>query len=342
MRAELLEAPFEIWFVGSVLGFFIIVLLWSVDRLAHGITAAAKKLAIHSSPDLQSHSKRRFLEQGAMALAAAPFVAGAYGAFYGRLNLETTHHRIRLPLLPKAFEGFRIVQLSDIHISPFMSAQEIRKYIEIANQLRGDLVALTGDFLTYDPGTQAAVVQAVSALKAPFGVLGCLGNHEYMTETEESITRLLAMEKIRILRQERVPIESNGERLNIIGIDYQQARFSTDHEGHLVDHYMEGNEKLVMPGAVNILLNHNPNAFDRAAKLGVDLMLSGHTHGGQLSLELLHRGLCLSRFVTPYTSGWYEKTGSQLYVNRGIGTISPSIRLGARPEITVLELTRDG
>ena len=89
-----------------------------------------------------------------------------------------------------------------------------------------------------------------------------------------------------------------------------------------------------------ILLNHNPNAFDRAAELGIDLMLSGHTHGGQLSLELLHRGLCLSRFVTPYVSGWYEKAGTQLYVNRGIGTISPSIRLGARPEITVFELTR--
>jgi predicted MPP superfamily phosphohydrolase len=152
----------------------------------------------------------------------------------------------------------------------------------------------------------------------------------------------LAKEQIRILRQERVPIESSGESLNIIGINYEQARFSTDHEGHLVDRYMEGSEKLVMPGTVNILLNHNPNAFDRAAELGIDLMLTGHTHGGQLSLELLHRGLCLSRFVTRYTSGWYEKAGSQLYVNRGIGTISPSIRLGARPEITVCELTREG
>ena len=145
---------------------------------------------------------------------------------------------------------------------------------------------------------------------------------------------------VRVAR--RAPIELNGESLNIIGIDYEQGRFSTDHEGHLVDRYMEGKEKLVLPGMVNILLNHNPNAFDRAAELGVDLMLTGHTHGGQLSLELLHRGLCLSRFVTPYVSGWYEKAGTQLYVNRGIGTISPSIRLGARPEITVFELTREG
>ncbi len=342
LRAGLLEGPFEIWFVGSVLGFFVIMLLWSVDHLARAAIGAAKKFVTPSRPELPSPSRRRFLEQSAIALSAAPFVAGGYGLFYGRLNLETTHQRIKLRRLPKAFEGFRIVQLSDLHISPFMSAEEIRKYVEIANQLHGDLVALTGDFLTYDSATQGAVVQAVSALKAPFGVLGCLGNHEYMTETEESITRLLAKEQIRILRQEQVPIESSGESLNIIGIDYEQARFSTDHEGHLVDRYMEGKEKLVMPGTVNILLNHNPNAFDRAAELGMDLMLTGHTHGGQLSLELLHRGLCLSRFVTPYTSGWYQKAGSQLYVNRGIGTISPSIRLGARPEITLFELTCEG
>lgn len=342
LRAGLLEAPFDIWFVGSVVGFCLIMLLWSADRLARLVIGAAKKVASPSRSELLSPSRRHFLEQSAIALSAAPFVAGTYGLFYERLNLETTHQWIRLRRLPKAFEGFRIVQLSDLHISPFMSADEIRKYVEIANQLRGDLVVVTGDFLTYDPATQGAVVRAVSVLKAPFGVLGCLGNHEYMTGTEESITHLLAKEKIRILREEHVAIESGGESLNIIGVDYEQARFSTDHEGHLVDRYMERSEKLVMPGTVNILLNHNPNAFDRAAELGLDLMLTGHTHGGQLSLELLHRGLCLSRFVTRYTSGWYEKANSQLYVNRGIGTISPSIRLGARPEITTFELTREG
>jgi predicted MPP superfamily phosphohydrolase len=97
-----------------------------------------------------------------------------------------------------------------------------------------------------------------------------------------------------------------------------------------------------MPDTVNILLVHYPypDGFDRAVELGIDLTLAGHTHGGQLSLEFLHRGLCLSRFETPYVSGWYEKSGGQLYVNRGIGTTGLPIRLGARPEITVLELAR--
>lgn len=340
LRAALLEAPFSIWFVGSVLGFFVVMLLWTATCFARVISWAFNKFTTPFKPELQSPARRRFLEQAAIVLSAAPFVAGTYGLFYGRLNLETTYRRIRLRRLPKAFEGFRIVQLSDFHISPFMSAEEIRRYVAIANQLHGDLVVLTGDFLTYDPAAEGAVVQALSALKAPFGVFGCLGNHEYMTGTEGSITRLFASEQIRILRQERAPIQSNLETLNLIGVDYEQARFSTDHDGHLVDRYMVGSEKLVIPETVNILLNHNPNSFDRAAELGIDLMLSGHTHGGQLSLELVHRGLCFSRLATPYISGRYEKAGSQVYVNRGIGTISFPIRLGARPEITVLELTR--
>lgn len=340
LRAALLEVPFSIWFVGSVLGFVLVLVFWTFAGLTKAGGLAFKKMTANAQPLLPSPARRRFLQQTAIALSAAPFVAGAYGFFYGRLNLETTYQRIRLRRLPKAFEGFRIVQLSDLHISPFMPAEEIRKYVAIANHLRGDMVVLTGDFLLYDTAAQPLVVQALSSLEAPFGVFGCMGNHEYMTKTEESITRLFASERIRILRQERATIQTNGEAFNLIGVDYEQGRFSTDHAGHLVDRYMQSCENLVLPETTNILLNHNPNAFDRAAALGVDLMLTGHTHGGQLSLEFAYRGLCVSRLATPYVSGWYEKGVSQAYVNRGIGTVGLPIRVGARPEITVFELTR--
>jgi predicted MPP superfamily phosphohydrolase len=180
------------------------------------------------------------------------------------------------------------------------------------------------------------VVQALSDLKAPFGVFGCLGNHENYTETQDSITRLFSAERIHILRQERVPLQIGGEALNLIGVDFQGR-----HGSPLpTDVYLPGVERLMMPDTVNILLTHNPNSFDRAAQLGIDVSLAGHTHGGQLSLEFAHRGLALGHWDYPYFSGWYEKTGSQLYVNRGIGTIGFPIRLGARPEITVLELSR--
>jgi predicted MPP superfamily phosphohydrolase len=269
-----------------------------------------------------------------------PFVGAAYGLLYGRLDVEVTRPRIALARLPKGFQGFRIVQLSDFHISPFMTGDEIRRCVTIAAGLKADLVVLTGDYLSDDPEAEEEVVQALAGLRAPSGVFGCLGNHEIYTETEDSITRLLGAVGIRILRQERVPIQSQGEVLNLIGVDYQQRRFSRDHDGHLVDRYLEGSEKLVMPDMVNILLSHNPNSFDRAAELGIDLTLAGHSHGGQLTVSFVHPSLTLVRPETPYVSGWYEKPGSQLYVNRGIGTTGPPIRLGAQPEITVLELTR--
>jgi predicted MPP superfamily phosphohydrolase len=287
---------------------------------------------------VHSPSRRRFLKQTAFVLSAAPFVAGAYGLFYGRLNLETTYRRITLPRLPKGFEGFRIVQLSDLHVSPYMSAEEIRKYVAIANQLKADLVVLTGDYVTYDKTAQEAVVEALSSLKAPFGVFGCLGNHELYTETEDSITRLFAAQGIRILRGNHAEVNSNGSTLNLLGVDYQSRRGSLDHEGHEVQEYLPGTERLLLPDTVNILLSHNPNTFDRAAELGIDLTLSGHTHGGQVSLEFIHRGFAPVRLETPYIQGWFQKGDPQLYVNRGIGTIGFPIRLGARPEITVLEL----
>src|SRR5207247_5193182 len=145
------------------------------------------------------------------------------------------------------FNGFRIVQLSDLHISAFMSAVEIRKYAAIAQQQKADLVVLTGDYITWDETAQGVVVEALSGLKAPFGVFGCLGNHEIYTETEDSSTRLFAAAGIRILRQERPPIQSHGEALNLIGVDYQKKRICRDHDGHLVDRYLEGSEKLVLP-----------------------------------------------------------------------------------------------
>jgi predicted MPP superfamily phosphohydrolase len=351
LRHALFEAPFWWWFVGSWAGFGLVMVFWTIDRTTHAAawvySKARKAGADHAAApmpggialDPPSPARRRLLEQTAVAVSAVPFVAAAYGLLYGRIDVEVTRPRIALARLPKGFQGFRIVQLSDFHISPFMTADEIRRCVTIANGLKADLVVLTGDYVADDAAAQEEVVQALANLRAPFGVFGCLGNHEIYTETEDSITRLFAAVGIRILRQERALIQSHGEVLNLIGVDYQQLRFSRDHDGHLVDRYLEGSEKLVMPDMVNILLSHNPNSFNRAAELGIDLTLAGHSHGGQLALSFINRGIALVRPETAYVSGWYEKHGSQLYVNRGIGTTGPPIRLGARPEITVLELS---
>jgi hypothetical protein len=266
----------------------------------------------------------------AVLISGVPFGAAAYGLLYERLNVEVTRRRIALARIPKAFEGFRIAQLSDIHISSFMPAETIRRCVALTNQLKPDLVVLTGDYIGWDPAAQAAVVEALAGLHAPYGVFGSLGNHETITGTEASIAQMFAAKGIRILRQERAAVQLRGETINLIGIDDS----NTD---------LRGLEGLAITDTVNILLVHSvyPHDFERVAEVGIDLTLAGHTHGGQLSLESIRRGLCLSRLETPYVSGWYEKSGSQLYVNRGIGTTMIPIRLGARPEITIVELVHE-
>jgi predicted MPP superfamily phosphohydrolase len=325
----LVTAPFAWWVASSLVAFLLAALLWPVRRVARSTKALA------------SPARRQFLERGASAVVAAPFVAGAYALLYGRLNLEITQQRIRLARLPKAFAGFRIAQLSDIHIGPFMNEDEIRKYVRITNDLKPDLIALTGDFVTWDPSTQRAVVAALTGLRAPFGIFGCLGNHEAWSRTEDSITAMFRQVGIPILRQACVPITSGGESFNLMGVDFQTRYHMGPSNDKFVRRFLVGVETLVSPATANILMSHNPDTFDRAAELGIDLSLAGHTHGGQVALEFVSPEIAPSRLVTPYVAGWFQKPGGQLYVNRGIGTIGVPMRIGAPPEITVYELVKE-
>ena len=380
LKAALLQAPFALWFFGSTLGFLLVLLFLAAAHLLRLAAWAARKLAspspapaISTGPSgrtlrggplnlkvnpqanslanplgLPSLARRQFLERTAMAVGAVPFAAGAYGMIFERVDLQTTRQRIRLARLPRALDGFRIAQVSDLHIGPFMSEAEIRRVVSITNQLKAELIVLTGDFVTWDASTQGAVVNALAGLKASRGIFGCLGNHELWTGTQDSITRLFATADIPILRQERVSIAAGGsgnpareDSLNLIGVDYQtHTSLASRRERGFVRQYLAGVDRLVQPDSVNILLSHNPNTFDRAAELGIDLSLAGHTHGGQVSLEFVHPGISPSRLITPYLRGWFQKGDAQLYVNRGIGTIGVPIRIDAPPEITLFELVR--
>ena len=337
LREALLAAPFLWWAASSPIA-FLVAILFAIPR---GMVGGARWLLARrrrAGPEIQSPARRRFLERTAAVATGAPFVAGTYGLLYGRLNLQVTAQAIRLPRLPRAFEGFRICQLSDIHIGPFMPAEEIRKYVAIANAQRAETIVLTGDFVTFDPNTQEAAVDALRGLRAPFGVYGSLGNHDAWAGVEESITELFRQTGVRILRGASVPIALRGESLNLIGVDFQSARgFGPSPP---VKRLLGNIEGLVDRDRVNILLSHNPDTFDRAAELGIDLSLAGHTHGGQAALEFISPELAPSRLVTPYVAGWFHKPGGQLYVNRGIGTIFIPIRVGAPPEITIYSLSR--
>jgi predicted MPP superfamily phosphohydrolase len=329
-----LAMPF-LWWAASSLVAFLVVVIFAIPQVLVG---GLRWLRAHTAPAKHSAPRRRFLERTAKVAAAAPFVAGAYGLLYGRLNLEVTKPVVRLPHLPRAFDGFRICQLSDIHIGPYMPMEEIRKYVAIANAQKADIVVLTGDFVTFDPGTQGPVVDALRGLRAPFGVYGSLGNHDAWAGVEDSITTLFQQAGVRILRGANVALAHQGESLNLIGVDFQSPRRFGPSPA--VRNLLGDIAGLVDRNRVNILLSHNPDTFDRAAELGIDLSMAGHTHGGQAALEFISPEIAPSRLVTPYVAGLFQKPGGQLYVNRGIGTIFIPIRLGAPPELTVYHLTR--
>lgn len=343
-------APFQIWLFGSVIGFVLIGpyrLARFIARLRHPRARAAAAAPVRpvQSPLAQvSPSRREFLRLAGGAAAAAPFVVGAYGVVAGRLELETTHPVIPLARLPPSLHGFRIAQLSDIHIGPFMSEQDIRRVAGQINALRPDLIVLTGDFVIWDPSTQTAAVAALSGLKAPFGIYGCLGNHELYTDTERSITRLFRQTGVTMLRQAAATISVPAlgglgapAQLQLLGVDYiPRGRRSWE---SYVRASVPGVGDYVRPDLVNILLAHNPNCFERAAQLGLDLTISGHTHGGQIAL--LSPELSPARLITRFVAGHYRQGMSQLYVNRGLGTIALPMRICAPPEVTLFELASD-
>jgi predicted MPP superfamily phosphohydrolase len=335
----LLGGPFAWWIASSAAAFLVVVIFRTCVVVISGAARLISKRAPKDDLELRSPARRQFLERAANVAAAAPFVGGAYGVLYGRLNLETPLRKISIERLPAAFHGFRMAQLSDIHIGPFMTGDEIRKYAAIANSLKPHLILLTGDYVTWDGRTQQAVVDALSTLKAPFGVYGCLGNHDFYANVQNSITGLFGRAGIKILRGEAVDISAGADSFRLIGVDYTW-RMMTSGRAAAPQNPLPGADNLVDKAGVNILLSHNPNGFDRAAELGIDLTLSGHTHGGQAALEFISPQLAPSRLVTPYVAGLFEKPGSKLYVNRGIGTIGVPLRIGAPPEITLFELLR--
>jgi hypothetical protein len=173
-------------------------------------------------------------------------------------------------------------------------------------------------------------LQNLARLRADAGIFGCLGNHEVYANAEDYATARGAQLGIRYLRSEAVRLQFGGAVMNLAGVDYQ--RF---HEPYLV-----GSEKMVEPGVFNVLLSHNPDVFPVAAGQGFDLTVAGHTHGGQIRVEILREDLNVARFFTPYVEGLYQKDGRSIFVSRGIGTIGLPARLGAPPEVALLRLCR--
>lgn len=276
-------------------------------------------------------SRRRLL-RCSVAYPAAAAAAGAYGGIYERNSLVCRRFNIPVEGLEEACHGFCIAQLSDVHLGMFFSLERLQELLWQAVDTGADVLALTGDIFDND----AMNIEAIQMIdrftdRFPKGIFFCYGNHEHMRDMLR-IRAALEKTRIRVLSNEHVQLMDGGRPLYFAGVDYP---FPRDRFAALEKEYAAKALDDIPKGAVTVLLAHHPDFIDDGCSYGVRLVLSGHTHGGQLGLF----GIPLVPPLFQYMRGMYEKAGTSGYVHSGNGSWFP-YRLGCPPEIACFYLTR--
>ena len=319
-RVRWLAWPASIW-----MGFaFLLVVLFGATDLAlwlAGGVAAAAGLEAETLPGGPSPARALGVLAAGGLLAAGALRSGLRPPAVRRVEVE-------LRRWPGALDGLRIVQISDVHLGALLGRGFAASLARRVNALRPDLVAVTGDLVDGSVHHLADDVAPLRELRARLGVYFVTGNHDHYSGADGwvAMARSLGM---RVLRNERVAIEDRGATFDLAGVEDHHARLVSDTHVEDLPAALDGRD----PARPVILLAHDPSTFKQASRCGVDLQLSGHTHGGQI----FPFGL-LVRLVIPFVAGLYERDGSLLYVSRGTGFWGPPMRLLAPAEITELVL----
>jgi uncharacterized protein len=293
------------------------------------------------SPSQQRITRRRFLSASAYAAAGVAVYSGEIERHW----IEISHHDAHIPGLPAAFDGIRVVQLSDIHLDEFTEPFFLREAVKRINEINPDLIFLTGDYVTRSPisnrvtifnGSVWQCANILNELKCRQRY-GILGNHDYMTGEDEVIAALTD-NGIQVLRNAYLPIERAGGRFWLAGVD--DPVFGNPDSGAAIPKSIRN-----IPNEPVVLLCHAPDYVDdlltEPEAQAVALMLSGHTHGGQIRLPFFGP-FHLPVLGRKYVRGWFRFGNLQLYVNRGLGTVDLPFRFHCPPEITVFTLRTPG
>ena len=353
----------RVWLFASFFAFLAVKFVGALGWFSGTVLASSNDPAFNPS-------RRDFFRYATYFAGSLPFLAATYGFAAGRLKFRVERVEVPITNFPKELDGLKIVQLSDIHIGDFMPREEVRRAVDLANSLNADMAVVTGDFISSQGDPLEDCVAELSQLRAPLGIWGCNGNHEIYADAEESAQQLFQQHGMKLLRQERVELDWHGGKFNLVGVDYQRDHMTRGPSGPM----LQGLEPLLRREVPNILLSHNPNSFRRAAELGIELSLAGHTHGGQVKIEIVDHNITPARLITDFPAGLYHlpmgngasnngrgdntsgtnpggtaingsavsvngnNRKSFLYVNRGLGTFAMPVRIGVPPEITLLTL----
>lgn len=293
-------------------------------------------------------NRSQFLSQAAMVATAIPFGAMAYGIISGAHDYRIKRVSLKLPNLPKEFDGIRFAQISDIHSGSFFNKTAVKGGVEMVMNEKPDLILFTGDLVNNESSEVNDYMDVFNKLRAPLGVYSVTGNHDYgdykswssKEAKQQNFRDLIEAHRLLgfdLLMNENRIIEQGGEKLAIIGIEnWGAGRFSK--YGKL-DIAYKGTDV----AATKILLSHDPSHWDAQVKpqyKDVDLMLSGHTHGFQFGVELGQLKWSPVQYAYKQWAGLYKEENQYLYVNRGYGYLGYPGRVGMPPEITIIELKK--
>ena len=308
---------------------------------------------LHPSPALPPHApampRSEFLVRTALVAGAVPVVGFTWGIVSGAHDYRVRRHRVVLPQLPRAFEGLRVVQISDVHSGSFFNKRAVRGGIEMLLGERPDVVLFTGDLVNNRADEMRAYQEVFEKVRAPLGVFSVFGNHDYGDYTtwpspEAKRQNLADLAQVHrqmgwdLLMDEHRLLRVDGETLALVGIQNWGGKGNFPKYGNLAK-AVRGTEGQ----PVKILLSHDPSHWDAQVRPefpDIDLMLSGHTHGMQFGVDTSWWRWSPVQYMYPQWAGLYRQGSQQLYVNRGYGYLGYPGRLGILPEITVLELTR--
>ncbi len=268
-------------------------------------------------------SRRTLLKTLVATGIGATTGAGAYGALYERDAIGLTSVEVPVADLPPGLAGLRIGLMTDVHRSRWVSAEDVTAAVTLLLAAAPDLIVLGGDYVTWgDPAFVGPAAEALSALSAPHGVFGILGNHD----SDREMADALSDKRVQMLKDARTRLTINGEPLHLAGLRYWTRR--------------PADVASVLRGATGtvVLLAHDPRRLRDAAALNVPLVLSGHTHGGQVVLPGVGP-LAARRF--PIVSGIGRQGRTSIFVSRGVGTVYVPIRINCPPEVALVTLTPD-
>lgn len=287
-----------------------------------------------SISEISIRSRREFLSKVGWSAASIPFIITGDGLFRTVYDFRVYREELVLNSLPAALDGITIAQISDIHSGSFPDNKPMKEVLRILQELKPDIITITGDYVNFKPDELSVTFNELAQLSAPLGVYGSLGNHDhYMTDFQHALLKnSISKTGIHLLVNDSTNIPVHNTYLNIA---------ATDNTG-FNQHFANIDQAISKCHAdtSTILLAHDPTFWDAEilSKKPIDLMLAGHTHGGQIGIQLAGLEMSPAQFVYKRWAGLYNEGHQYLYVNRGIGTVGPPIRIGIYPEITLFTL----